>query len=200
MRSGRARRSRGEGRRADANETRIARPPRRWREKGFALGTEGLSLPPRDLRAELEHGCCFLGGKIGIFHGMPFGNDQRVPFAERTDGQESDGQGILPRPRCRRTASDDLAEDARSGLRRFFKRGHVEELADDFGRLPSWEFDFLSRERLYRKRSANQAAMGGRRKGHLEAAATGGLTGDRTSTTRVGRQRPAMFRRPPVVP
>jgi hypothetical protein len=102
----------------------------------FALRAEDVPLPSRDCRAKLKHRSQFLRSRIEELHGMPFGNDKRMPFSERTDGQESKTQVVLTDQRCGRARGDDLAEDASCGFRFFLKRWHACNLAESRLALP----------------------------------------------------------------
>ena len=72
-------------------------------KEGFPLRAKDLPLPSRDCRAKLKHRRQFLGSRIEEVHGMPFGNYERMPFSEWTDGQESNTQVVLAYKRCGRT-------------------------------------------------------------------------------------------------
>jgi hypothetical protein len=88
------------------------------------LRAKELPLPSRDLGTELKHGCELLWSWIGEFHGMSFWNHQGMPFAEWTDGQESNAQGVLGDAGCECTPGNDLTEDACTGSCFFLKGRH----------------------------------------------------------------------------
>src|SRR5262245_408753 len=60
----------------------LARVSARQKER-LSLGAEQPPLASRDLGAQLEHVRQFLRSRIGEFDGMPSGNDERMPLAER---------------------------------------------------------------------------------------------------------------------
>ena len=109
----------------------LARIPTCEKER-FSLRAQELPLPSRDLGTELKHGCELLWSWIGEFHGMSFWNHQGMPFAEWTDGQESNAQGVLGDAGCEYTPGNDLTEDACTGSCFFLKGRHFRTTLRDF--------------------------------------------------------------------
>ncbi len=101
----------------------LARAPA-GEKKRFSLRAKEVPLPSRDLGTQLKHGCELLWSWIGELHGMSFWNHQAMPFAEWTDGQESNAQGVLGNAGCECTPSNDLTEDACAGSWLFLKGRH----------------------------------------------------------------------------
>ncbi len=107
----------------------LARVPTREKER-FSLRAKNSPLPSRDPGTELKDGCELLWNCIGEFHGMSLWNHQAMPFAEWTDGQESNAQGVLGDAGCGCAPGNNLTEDAWA-VSYFFFKGRHQDLLDE---------------------------------------------------------------------